>query len=246
MEIPVSLNHIQEFETILENYHVSGHALDVLSHTKLVVLVGLTGSGRNTLINLLAKNYDYHYLVSDTTRPPKMRDGVMEENGVQYFFRTEEEILQDLKMGEFLEAEIIHGQQVSGISIRELIRAGETNKVVVDEIEMGGAENIARVKPDTICIFVIPPSFEVWQDRFIKREHISETEYRNRIITSQRNIRLALSKPYYHFVLNDDLNTSAEVINSIVHTGQDLPERQAFARKTAEEILARIDKAQGA
>ena len=113
----------QEFETVLKNYQPSDQALKLLQKTPLVILLGVSGSGKNTIINHLVGFGRYHFIVSDTTRQPKLRDGNMEVDGVQYFFRSEADMLADLENGAFLEAEIIHKHQVSGTSIRELKRA---------------------------------------------------------------------------------------------------------------------------
>src|SRR4051812_6100284 len=111
------LHQREVFEEILKHYQVSDHAKQVLSGTPFVVLSSVAGGGRNTIIQYLVEQYDYGFIVSDTTRPPKVRDGKMEQHGVNYYFRNEDELLVDLRNGEFVEAELIHNQQVSGTSI---------------------------------------------------------------------------------------------------------------------------------
>jgi guanylate kinase len=136
-----ALSHYAEFKQALENYHMSERAIRALDDLQLVLLVAATSTGRNTVISELVKKYSYHFVVSDTTRPPQFRDGKMEENGVNYFFRTEEEMLADIKAGEFFEAELIHNQQVSGISIRELEKAKNLNKIAINDVDIGGINN---------------------------------------------------------------------------------------------------------
>lgn len=242
MESTVELKRRKEFEAVLENYHVSDHAKAVLKKTKLVLLVGLAAGGRNTIINELVKTGHYHFLVSDTTRPPKLRDGQIEQDGVQYFFRDEDELLEDLRKGEFLEAEIIHAQQVSGISIRELVKANEADKIVINEVEIGGAENVIKLKPDTVLVFILPPSFDVWHQRFQGREEISKQEYLNRIRTAKRNLSMAIDKPYYSFVINDSLPAAVSMIDKIARTGHDNSEHDRISRKVAREILAQVNE----
>ena len=112
------LKHLDEFTDILANYQVSPRAIKSLKSVKLVLLIAPSAGGRNTLINRLMTTGRYNFIVSDTTRAPRVNNGLPEQSGREYWFRSEEEILSDLKNGEFLEAEIIHSQQVSGISIR--------------------------------------------------------------------------------------------------------------------------------
>lgn len=230
------LKLMDEFKKVLENYRPSEESLRILRQLTYAILVAPTAGGRNTIINELTKTGNYHYIVSDTTRPPKYRDGKMEENGVNYFFREEAEVLQDLKDGAFLEAAIIHNQQVSGQSIREFRKALEESKVAISEIEIVGAHNVMKFKPDTLCIFVLPPNFEEWQRRIKGREVMSEVELRRRLASALKEFDMALKHDYYHFVINDTLAQAAEDINNIVRTGDKDIERQQHGRALAEQL----------
>jgi guanylate kinase len=152
------LAKLDEFNAVLSNYTVSKDAVATLKQTKLVLLTAATASGRNTIINELLRTGEYHYIVSDTTRSPRVNDGVLEQDGHEYWFRSEEEVLQDLKAGDFLEAEIVHGKQIYGISIRELKAANASNKIAITDTDIGGTRNILKLKSDTIAILVLPPS----------------------------------------------------------------------------------------
>lgn len=210
-----NLKHYQEFKEALTNYHISERAKNALQDLKLVLLVAPTSTGRNTVITELVKTKGYYFIVSDTTRPPQIRDGKLEENGVNYFFRTEEEMLADIKAGEFLEAELIHDQQVSGISIRELEKAKNLHKVAITDIETAGADNVMRAKPDTKIIFLLPPSFEEWQDRIASRGRMSEHELRNRLRSAAHEFEAALAHNYYHYVIAENVQQSASLIEAI-------------------------------
>ncbi len=185
----LKLQYYTEFREILSSYHMSDRAQKALEGLKLVLLVAPFSSGRNTVIqHLLKTREEYYFIVSDTTRAPQIRDGKKEENGVNYFFRTEEEMLNDLRAGEFLEAAVIHELQVSGISVRELEKAKNSDKIAITDIEIIGADNVIKAKPDTQVIFLIPPSFEEWQQRIASRGLLGEHEMRNRLISAARNL----------------------------------------------------------
>src|SRR5690606_36945371 len=113
----------------------------------------------------LLKSDEYHYIVSDTTRQKRTNDGVMEQDGVEYWFRDEEAVLDDLKSGKFLEAAVIHNQQVSGIRIREIEQARSEGKVALADIEIDGMQYIIRANPDVYALFILPPSVGVWIQR---------------------------------------------------------------------------------
>src|SRR5580765_4863377 len=129
------LKHYAEFKEVLETYHISDSAKNTLDDLTLVLLLGPTSGGRNTIMKHQLQTGNYTYIVSDTTRAPRINDGVLETSGNEYWFRTEEEVLADLKAGQFLEAELIHDQQVSGISMRELEKARAQNKIAITDVD---------------------------------------------------------------------------------------------------------------
>jgi guanylate kinase len=210
------LKYYQEFKEVLDNYQMSERAKNALEGLEMVLLVAPTSTGRNTVIRKLVSDYNYYFVVSDTTRAPQFRDGELEKNGVQYFFRSEEEMLEDLRSGEFLEAAIIHEQQVSGISIRELEKAKSLNKIAITDIETIGADNVLQANPDAKAIFLLPPNFDEWQDRIKSRGRMTEYELRNRLRSAQGELNAALQHPYYQFVITENVDQSAGIIDAIV------------------------------
>lgn len=212
----MQLKHYQEFKDILAKYVVSDRAQQVLQTLKLVLLVGPTASGRNTIIRELLKTGKYHFVISDTTRQPRTNDGVLEQNGSVYWFRSEEQVLADLKSGEFLEAELLHGQQVSGISIRELEASNNEHKVAITDVDLGGIHNVMKVKPDTISIMVLPPSFEEWQRRVVGRGRMLPGEEKRRYETALNIFEDGLKNDYYKYIITEDTAQSVAIINAIV------------------------------
>ncbi|HET6925208.1 MAG TPA: hypothetical protein VFH39_05250 [Candidatus Saccharimonadales bacterium] len=229
------LTRIDEFRQVLADYHVSDEARSILAKTKLVLLVGPSSSGRNTIINELLTTGDYHYIVSDTTRKPRINNGVPEQNGREYWFRTEDELLADLQAGMFLEAAIIHNQQVSGISIRELSAAAAEGKIAINEIEVVGGENIHAVKPDALFLFIVPPSFDEWMTRMKARGELPEDETRRRLESAVQELQVALAHDYYRFVVNDTFKHTARDIHAMSQ-GLDVPDDDE-ARAIAEQLL---------
>lgn len=231
------LEHIDEFKTIIEDYHISDEGRQVLEDTKLVLFVGPTSSGRNTIINELLKSGKYHFIVSDTTRKPRKNNGVLEQDGVEYWFRSEEDLLQDLRDGLFLEAAIIHNQQVSGISMRELRRAANNQKIAINEVEVVGADNIHQAKPDTIFLFVIPPSFDEWMARMSARGILPDDEIQRRLRSAVEEISLALDRDFYHIVVNDTFKQTTKNIETLIEVGSESTESQARGREIAMKLL---------
>jgi guanylate kinase len=233
------LSHLDEFTAILSNYQVSPRAQKSLETIKLVLLVAPSAGGRNTLINKLLTTGNYNFIVSDTTRNPRINNGVLEQNGHEYWFRTEEEVLDDLKNGEFLEAEVIHSQQVSGISIRELERAAGENKISVTDVDIGGIKKIVGAKPDVVAILVLPPSFEEWQRRLNSRGQLQGDEYSRRMQTAVNILTDAQTNKDLIIIISDVLEHSVKQVNDILNGQIDL-DTQKKGHELIENLLIKI------
>jgi guanylate kinase len=232
------LKRVADFRAVLADYKLSDSAKKTLAETKLVLLVGPSSSGRNTAINKLLESGEYHNIVSDTTREKRVKEGVpIEQDGREYWFRSEEEILDDLRRGEFLEAAIIHDQQVSGISIREIEKANRAGLIAITDIEPQGAEWIHELKPDAIVLFVIPPNFDDWMARLRRRSDLPEDEIRRRLHTACDEIKAALERDYYNFVINDEMESTVADIYAIAKKGSQTSEKQSMGRRVAEDLF---------
>jgi len=231
------LRHIKEFKAALKDYHLGEETLHTLSQTKLVLLVAATSSGRNTIIHEVLRTGDYHYVISDTTRKPRINDGILEQNGREYWFKTEEEFLENIHAGRYLEAAVIHNQQMAGISVEELRRAQDEGKIAITDAEIAGADNATKYKPDTISIFILPPSFDEWQKRLKHRGHMEAGEFVRRMQSACREFEVALQRDYYHFVINDTVEEAATEINHIAKLGASDAEQQQRGRRLAEQLL---------
>jgi len=235
----MNLRHYSEFKEILEKYRVSEHAQEVLKKLTLVLMLAPTSAGRNTIIRYKVGTGRYYYIVSDTTRPSRINDGVPEKNGREYWFRSEEDMLEDLRAGEFLEAEIIHDQQVSGVSIRELEKAVRAHKIAITDIDIKGMHNIKRAKPDTFAILLIPPTFDEWQRRLSGRGHMPPQEQKRRLQTARLIFDDALKQDYYQFVISENVEQSAAIVDAIV-AGKPNP-HQGRGRDVIEHLRSRLE-----
>jgi guanylate kinase len=240
MAEPVRLERIEDFREAIATIRLSDHARHVLAQANLVALSGLAGGGRNTIINYLVAHYNYYFVISDTTRPPKLRDGVMEQDGVNYYFRTEEGMLEDIRAGEFVEAELIHNQQVSGLSIREIERATEAGKIAIRDFEYRGTQNIAAAKPDAHIIALLPVSYGVWLERLSGREELHPEEFANRLQTAQSVLETMLASPSFRFVINDKIEQAADDLREIVERGVVREDKQRQGRALVQELLVRV------
>lgn len=236
------LEYRDEFVTALAELSVSNRAKEALSQTNFVGLMGVAGSGRNTIISELVKTNLYKFVVSDTTRPPKFRNRALEQDGVHYFFRDEKEMLDDIKNGEFVEAELIHNQQVSGVSIRALEAAAAGGMIPITDLEYKGANVIASAIPHARIIALLPPSYEIWLERINGREAMEQAEFFNRLRTAKSVLESILEHKNFKIVINDTVEGAVSDIRGIVEHNLYDDTTYAKGRMVASKLLARVNK----
>ena len=131
----------------------------------LIVVSGFSGSGKGTIMKELLKQYDNYALsISATTRNP--RPG--EEDGREYFFKTVEDFEKMIAKEELIEyARYVDNYYGTPRAyVEEQLEAG---KDVILEIEIQGALKVKEKFPDTLLLFVTPPSAEELKSRLVGR-----------------------------------------------------------------------------
>ena len=176
----------------------------------LVVVSGFSGSGKGTVMKRLMEKYDNYALsVSVTTRNP--RPG--EKDGEAYFFRTKEEFEQLIREDGLIE----YAQYVENYYgtprkyVEEQLSAG---KDVILEIEIQGAMKIREKFPDTLLVFVCPPSMEELKNRLVGRgtETMDVIEFR---MKRAKEEALEMDR-YDYLIVNDDLQECVEEMHQII------------------------------
>jgi len=149
--------------------------------------------------------------VSATTRAP--REG--EEEGVHYFFKTEEEFKEMIARGELLEYANYVGNYYGTPReyVKQQLLAG---KDVILEIETEGALNIKREYPDAVLVFVMPPSVEEIHRRLLHRGTETEEIIEKRM--KKAGFEITVVDRYDYLMVNDVLEESVELFNSIVRS----------------------------
>jgi guanylate kinase len=181
----------------------------------VVVLSGPSGAGKSSLINKISDDIgSYYFSISTTTRAP--REG--EEDGVHYHFVSEEEFKKDIELNNFLEHAVVHGNYY-GTSIKPVREALSEGKLVLFDIDVQG--NIAiknRLGDITTSVFITPPTLSELKKRLVNRSTDSEDIIATRIKMAKREIQRI--SEYEFLVINDDLDTAAEVLKKIVITAR--------------------------
>lgn len=178
----------------------------------LIVLSGFSGSGKGTIMKELMKKYSEQYAlsISATTRSP--RPG--ETDGVEYFFKTKEQFEKMIADDELIEyAKYVDNYYGTPKAyVEEQLLAG---KDVILEIEIQGALKVKEKFPDTLLMFVTPPSAEELKSRLVGRgtEEMSVIESRlSRAVEEAQGI-----EAYDYLIVNDKLDECVEEVHSIIH-----------------------------
>ena len=198
----------------------------------LMVISGFSGAGKGTLVKkLLEKNGDYALSVSMTTRNP--REG--EVDGVHYFFRTKEQFEEMIGQDGFIE----HAQYCGNYYgtpkayVEEQLSLG---KNVILEIEIQGAMNIKKLFPESLLLFVTPPSAEELERRLRGRGTETDEVIAGRL--SRAYEESAGMDEYDYIVINDDLDQCAAEVEKLVEAAKREPARmKAFMADMNEQLL---------
>jgi guanylate kinase len=100
--------------------------------------------------------------------------------------------------------------------VSEIIKANTESQIAITDAEIKGAETLFKVKPDTIAIFVLPPTFEEWMKRLKNRGEMSQAEFKRRLASAIAEFDFAIESNLFTFIVNDDINKAVERINNIV------------------------------
>lgn len=177
---------------------------------RLVLFSGPSGVGKDTLLDILfEKRPDFQRSISMTTRLKREN----EQNGKDYYFVSFEEFESMLSSGEVLEF-AKYGKNLYGTPKKPVDNWLENGKTVILKIEVQGASNIKKLYPDALAIFVMPPSLEILESRLRTRGTEDEEDLIRRMEIARDE--MAKSKDYDYIVINDNLESAADEILSIL------------------------------
>ncbi len=181
----------------------------------LVVVSAPSGCGKDTVIAMvLEKMKDDAFLsVSMTTR--QMREG--EADGVNYYFVSVEEFQENIRKGEMLE-HTCYGENYYGTPISPVKKLLDEGKTVFLIIEVEGGENVKKIFPDAVKIFIVPPSLQILEKRLRSRATDSDEAIKARLLIAETEFRRA--GEYDYIVENDILEDAVNDVMAIIRAEQ--------------------------
>ena len=180
----------------------------------LFVIAAPSGGGKTSLVNaLLAREPGIRLSVSYTTRTA--RPG--EHEGVHYHFVDERRFDELRASGEFLEHAFVHGHwyATSATWLATQVAAGQD---VLLEIDWQGAEQVRRLLPDSVQIFVLPPSLAVLKERLEKRGQDDDTVIERRLAGAVEEMRHW--EEFDYVIINQDFATAVNDLGAIVRAAR--------------------------
>ena len=177
----------------------------------LVVISAPSGCGKDTIVNEIVKEMGDEASVSVSMTTREMRPG--EEEGVNYYYVSVDQFKKNIENGEMLEY-TRYGSNYYGTPVgpvKEKLREGKTVFLI---IEVEGGENVKKVFPDCVKIFVIPPSMEVLSNRLRGRGTDNEEAIATRLEIARTELQRAVE--YDYIVENDVLQDAVEDVKAII------------------------------
>ncbi len=200
-----------------------------------VILSAPSGAGKTTIAKtLLGRRPDLGYSVSCTTRSG--RPG--EIAGTDYYFISRAEFIAERERNGFAESAVVHGH-LYGTLRREVERVLGQGQHVVMDIDVQGATQFVRAFPQSVTIFILPPSAEVLLDRLRARKTESAAQLAVRLQSALQELQQV--DEYEYVVVNDDLERAVASVGSIIDAETVSRERVKNLRQQVALLIERLE-----
>ena len=181
---------------------------------KLIIVSAPSGSGKSTIVQWLMKEHPelrLYFSISCTSRTPRGT----EQNGVEYFFLTEEEFRQKIDNDEFLEYEEVYTGRFYGTLKQQVERQLEAGQNVVFDVDVKGGVNIKKYYGErAMSLFIQPPSVEELRRRLEGRGTDTPEAIENRLAKAEYEMTFA--PQFDHVVINDNLEMAKQEALSLL------------------------------
>lgn len=177
---------------------------------KIIAISSPSGGGKTSIVKKILTDFpQIIFSVSATTRPKRAN----EKNGVEYFFISEPEFEQKIKNDEFIEWERFYDYYYGTLK-SFVVDNIDSGRSVLFEVDVKGALSLKRIYPESVLIFIDPPSFEELVKRLKQRRTESESDLQKRI--ERAKMELQFKDKFDYVFINDDLNKVYKSIKSLI------------------------------
>ena len=192
----------------------------------LFIIAAPSGAGKSSLVNaVMADDANLSLSVSYTTRAP--RPG--EQDGREYHFVDPATFLSMLERAEFLESAEVHGNHY-GTSEKWISDARASGRDIVLEIDWQGAQQVRRVFPEAVNLFILPPSMAELERRLRTRGKDSDDVIRRRLINAREE--MAHVAEFDYVIINNEFETAKQDLAAVIRASR-LHTRDVLAANTS-------------
>ena len=184
---------------------------------KLIIFSAPSGSGKTTIVKRLLQTFpQFEFSISATSRAPRGT----EQNGIDYFFLSQEEFSQKIKEDAFVEWEEVYNGTCYGTLKSEMQRIWAKGNIIIFDVDVMGGINLKRIFGKDACsIFIMPPSIEALRERLINRGTDSMETIEKRV--DKASFELTKAPEFDHIVVNDKLDVAVaeteQIINNFIN-----------------------------
>lgn len=182
-----------------------------MSKGSLIVVSAPSGCGKDTIVKEVISKMKEQVCLSVSMTTRAMRDGEIE--GVNYYFVSSDEFKSKIENGEILEYTVYSGNYY-GTPAEPVRKQLEMGKTVILIIEVEGGENVKKLFPDALKIFIIPPSFDVLETRLRGRGTDDEEMISKRLEIALKELERA--NEYDYIIENDVLEDAVDELMCII------------------------------
>ena len=180
----------------------------------LFIITAASGAGKTSLVSeLLAKDSQVKLSISHTTRQPRPS----EQNGVHYHFVNDAQFMAILNVGGFLESADVHGAKY-GTAQSAVDAALQAGNDVILEIDWQGAAQVRNIYPQSISIFILPPSVEALAERLNNRGQDSSDVITKRLAAARAEMSHVVEFDYV--TINDNFEVALQDLLAIIRASR--------------------------
>ena len=178
---------------------------------KLIIITAPSGAGKTSITHYLLKKYpQLGFSVSATTR--QQRD--YEKNGIDYYFISPEDFKQKIQHNEFVEWEMVYEGKYYGTLKSELKRIWNNMQIPVLDIDVKGAIHVKQQYPDSLSIFIEPPSIDELKRRLGSRGTETPDTLQDRI--NKATYEISFRHHFNKVIINDDLDKACNEASQLI------------------------------
>lgn len=175
----------------------------------LFIISAPSGAGKTTLVKAVLQQFrDILYSISYTTRKPRAE----ERDGIDYHFISKQDFKKGIHKGRWAEWAEVYGNYY-GTSVEFLEKSLSSGCDILLDIDVQGTLQILKHYPDSVTIFILPPSMNALRKRLEMRGSDSQAVVEKRLLNARKE--MTQKKMYRHIIVNDVLSEAIKELSAI-------------------------------